>query len=43
MWCWPHPDPDDFLAALHASVGIAVRQRGSLTVLYSQPHKIVPA
>ena len=36
-------DPDDFLAALHASFGIAVRQQGSLTVLYSQPHKIVPA
>ncbi len=36
-------DPDDFLAALHASFGITVRQQGSQTVLYSQPHKIVPA
>ncbi|WP_380786219.1 FecR family protein [Sphingomonas sp. R86521] len=36
-------DPDDFLAALHASFGITVRRQGSLTVLYSQPHKIVPA
>ena len=36
-------NPDDFLAALHASFGITVRQQGGLTVLYSQPHKIVPA
>ncbi len=36
-------DPDDFLAALHASFGIMVHRQGLLTVLYSQPHKIVPA